>query len=799
MKLTRQLYKLRVTICAVLFSCASAMAQNGTAQELQNKFTQYQLQALQEKIFVHTDKTFYLCGEVIWFKIYNVDEAFNKPIDISKVAYAEIIAEDQKPVMQAKIGLQNGTGTGSFIIPSSLPSGSYKLRSYTSRMKNFSADFYFEQALTIVNTLKSPVLKAASPSPVYHVDFFPEGGNLVNGINSKVAFKITDQYGNGIDAGGYVISGRDTVTRISTLKFGMGNFLMTPQKGSSYQAVLKINDTTILQNLPAAYENGYAMNVTEQAATGQLSVTVTASSQMNNLPVYLFVHTRHLVKEVLTAQLTDNKVVFELNKQKLGDGISHLTVFNASRQPVCERLYFKRPSARLQINVQTNQQSYAPREKIAISLQATGKQAQPLTADMSMAVVMIDSLQPMQFADIHNWLLLQSELPGKIESAAYYFTDSSAVATEALNNLLLTQGWRRFKWNEVLAGNAPAFEFITENEGPVISGTLTDKKTGAVQKNILTTLTVPGENFELRSAVSHADGSIRFNVNDFYSSNEIILQTANAADSAIKINITNPFSEKFSTLPFAPFSLTEKWKEALLYRSINTQADNAYLIDKKRQAFATPVIDTNVFYGKTEKQYYLDDYTRFITMDEVMREFVVDVRVRKQTDGYQFRVVNGAYKILFEQDPLVLIDGLPVSNLDKLMVLDPLKIKRIDVATHKHYLGPLTSEGIVSYRTYQGDLGGYELDPNAVVIAYDGLQRQREFYAPVYETAAQKETRLPDVRNVLYWSPDIKTPDSGKQMVSFYTSDIKSNFAIIVQGITADGLSGSGVAVFSVK
>jgi len=310
---------------------------------------------------------------------------------------------------------------------------------------------------------------------------------------------------------------------------------------------------------------------------------------------------------------------------------------------------------------------------------------------------------------------------------------------------------------------------------------------------------VPGENFELRSASSRNDGSIRFNLNDFYSGNEIVLQPANAADSNNKISISNPFSDRFSTAAFPLFNLPEKWKDQLLYRSINAQADNAYLVEKKRQAFTMPAIDTNVFYGKTEKQYYLDDYTRFITMDEVMREFVVDVRVRKQAEGYQFRVVNGAYKSLFDQDPLVLIDGIPVSRLDKIMALDPLKIKRIDVATHRHYLGPLTSDGIVSYRTYEGDLGGYELDPSSVVIAYEGLQRQREFYAPVYETAAQKESRVPDLRNVLYWLPNVKTAEGGKQQVSFYASDIKANFAVIVQGLTATGLCGSAVTTFAVK
>jgi hypothetical protein len=328
---------------------------------------------------------------------------------------------------------------------------------------------------------------------------------------------------------------------------------------------------------------------------------------------------------------------------------------------------------------------------------------------------------------------------------------------------------------------------------------LVDRKTGLPQKNILTTLTIPGEAFELRSALSRQDGSIFFNVNDFYSNNEVIIQNVNAADSTAKINISSPFSDKFSLSPFPQFTLTDKWKDQLLYRSINAQADNSYLIDKKRLAFTDLVVDSNVFYGNAEKQYYLDDYTRFITMEEVMREFVLDVRVRKQPDGYQFRVANTPLRTLFDQDPLVLIDGLPVSNVNKIIAFDPLKIKKIEVVSHKHYLGPLIAEGVVSFKTYQGDLGGYELDPNAIVVEYEGLQRQREFYSPVYETQNEKESRIPDLRNLLYWSPSVKTSKDGKQQLSFYTSDLKANFAIVVQGLTSDGLSGSSVTTFSVN
>ena len=801
MKHSRHLHKHLLFLLSVMNIGIAALPQQvQEAAALEEQFTRYQLQVLQEKIFVHTDKTFYLTGETLWFKLYTVDESFNRPLGISKVAYVEVISEDQKPVMQAKILLNGGTGNGSFIIPSSVASGNYRLRAYTSRMKNFSADYYFEQTVAIANTVKEPAYREPAPGPQYRVDFFPEGGNMVNGISGTVAFKITDQYGSGINAAGYLVNSRgDTLSRIQTLQGGMGSFQLQPQKNVSCYAVFAVNGTPLKQALPAAYDEGYAMHLKEDAATGMLTVSVAVSTGFNYQPLYLFVHSSHLAKQLLTAKPVDGRASFSVDKNKLGDGISQITIFNADRQPVCERLYFKKPLQKLLVQAKVDQPSGASRQKITVDITTTSQLAAPAAANLSVAVFMIDSLQPLQYQDIHAWMLLQSELAGTIESPGYYFTDSSAVAAEALNNLLLTQGWRRFKWEDVLHNRPPAFSFVTENEGPVISGTLTDKKNNLPQKNIPATLTVPGNNFELRGAVSSESGSIHFNLNDFYSSNELIIAPVNAADSAVKISVTNPFSDRYSAFPLPAFSLPVKWKDQLLNRSINTQADNAYLAERRKASFAPLAADSNSFYGKPEKQYNLDEYTRFTTMEEVMKEFVTDLRVRKQEQGYQFRVVNNSLKEFFELPPLVLIDGVPVSNIDKVMALDPLKFRQIDVVTHRHFLGTLVSDGIVSYKSYQGDLGGYELDPNAIVVEYEGLQRQRVFYAPVYETVSQKAQRIPDLRNVLCWMPDVNTGPDGRQQCSFYTSDVHARFAVVVQGLTAQGWCGSGVTTFTVN
>src|SRR5688500_646714 len=241
------------------------MAQD-IAEAIPDRFKQYQKLSFQEKMYVHTDKSFYLAGEIIWFKVYNVDGTFHQPSNLSKVAYLEVLDNDNKPVMQGKIALKKGKGNGSFYLPASINSGNYRVRAYTNWMKNFSADYYFEKPLTIVNSLKPLTLPKPDTTLRYYAAFFPEGGNLVNDVESKVAFKVTDRYGKGVDCKGILLAdNNDTLLAFHSLQFGMGHFSFTPQANRRYKAVIFISGgPTILQEMPAAYEQGFVMQLQEE-------------------------------------------------------------------------------------------------------------------------------------------------------------------------------------------------------------------------------------------------------------------------------------------------------------------------------------------------------------------------------------------------------------------------------------------------------------------------------------------------------------------------------------------------------
>jgi hypothetical protein len=363
---------------------------------------------------------------------------------------------------------------------------------------------------------------------------------------------------------------------------------------------------------------------------------------------------------------------------------------------------------------------------------------------------------------------------------------------------MLTHGWRRFQWADVLQNKVPAFDFVPEYEGHIITGKITDKRSGLAVENALTYLSAPGYRFELGSSVSNKAGQLQFDINNFYGKNEIVVQTDTRKDSSYRLDVMSPFAEKFSSGPMADLYLSENMQQDLVSRSVGMQVQNAFLGDSL-QKFETPKMgDSTPFYGVADRKYFLDEYTRFTTMEEVMREYIAGVSIHKRKQKFYFRVLNEPYQNTFDDDPLILMDGVPVFDATKIIEMDPLKVKKIEVVSRKYFLGAMESSGIVSYSTYKGDLEGYQLDPNALVLEYDGLQLKREFYSPVYKTAEQQASHVPDFRNLLYWSPDIRPDAGGKKQISFFTSDRQGKYLLLIEGINRDGKACSQKVQFDV-
>jgi hypothetical protein len=788
--------KIFVFLVFITLLLPSVNGQERQLDTLKSKFHAYRLDALQEKIYAHTDRMLYLTGETMWFKLYYVDGTLHKPLNVSKVAYIEILDKANLPVLQGKVQLSEGGGNGSFFLPASLSTGNYTFRVYTNWMKNFSPEFYFSQTFTIINPFIKPELTSAKSEISYRADFFPEGGNLVAGIQSKIGFRITDISGRGKNVKGYLLNGnRDTLVSFAPSKFGIGHFLFTPSEDQQYSIVIK-DDRGRSSTHPFVTVNdaGYVMQLKDSGSF--LNVRVTAKD-VDEPFVYLFAHARQVIAHAGFQILQRHKAVFSIKKADLPEGITHVTLFNGDLQPLCERLYFKSPEKRLDISVRSNQQVYSQRRKVSIDI-GTVSRGKGGPANVSMAVFRVDSMSTNQRTGLYEYLWLTADLTGEIESPEYYFDPANSNATMHIDNLMLTHGWRRFDWKDVLEKTREKTH-IPEHNGHIITGSVT--KDGKYERGVLTYLASPGNIIRAYGSRSDDQGAVRYEIKDFYGPRKIIIQPHTDSANHYEIKIQNPFSTAYSRPPRPLVVIPGDVKSNLLQRSIAMQVQDVYYYEQYGNRFLNPKIDSSAFYGKADATFFLDDYTRFQVMEEVMREYVPGVFVRKRRDGFHLILVDIVHGGVLSGDPMVLLDGVPVFDVDDIMAVDPLRIRKLEVVKRQYYFGPAVFSGIVSYSTYPKDteLGGIKLNPQTITMNYDGLQLKRQFHNPQYNTDPERNNRLPDQRYLLYWNADIATDAEGRQQVEFYTSDVEGNYLIMVEGMSKDGFAGSSQLKFSVK
>jgi hypothetical protein len=792
----RKLFPVSVFL-AVLFSTAIAQAQQSQLDSIRRKFKDYRDVTFQEKLFVHVDQNFYLTGEILWLRIFSVDGVVHRPSTMSKVAFVELLDRSGSPVVQTKIQLGEHGGQGSVFIPATLASGNYTLRVYTQWMRNFSPDYYFHKEVTVVNPFVRPDNLMVANAAKTTVEFFPEGGNLVSGVKTRVGFKISNTLGESMSGNGFVIrNSTDTVATFSPLKFGLGSFYFTPAPNEEYKCTfVDESGNSSSHPLPKVNGNGYAMHLSDSGANLlKIRVNLAGVDKSSLTYTYLFVHARQSIALAEAKPIYPNEAVYVIPKGNLPEGISHFTVFDDQQRPVCERLYFKAPVNPLTLGLSTDQTSYTTRRKVSLNVTSAANSS-AVPADVSLSVFRLDSLSSGNREDILAYLYLQSDLKGTIESPEYYFS-KDADAAAAADNLMLTHGWRRFSWENILKRKTE-IRFIPEVRSHLITGKVS-KSDGSPVPGVLTYLSSPGKLVNVYGARSNEDGLVHFEVRDFWGPRRLIFQTDTSQDSTYNLSINNPYDESKSPAPIKPFVLPAALEEKLSARSLSMQVQDIYYREVNDRVVAVKN-DSTGFFGQPDETYNLDDYTRFPVMEEVMREYVPGVLVRKRRSGFHFLVVDRLNKGILNGDPLVLLDGMPVFDVDQIMAFDPLKIKKLEVVTRNFYVGPLRLPGIVSYSTYTGDLAGFTMDPRSIVINYEGLQSQREFYSPRYDSQKEKSSRLPDQRTLLHWVPSIRTNEDGKATVDFYTSDTTGEFMIVAHGLGMNGKAATAVQKFVVK
>ena len=773
-------------------------SQNGiSVPDINNAYSRSENQYIQEKLYVHTDKDSYLAREILWFRMYFLDGFYNRQGSFSKIAYVEILDKNNLAVVQQKVSLKAGESFGSLVIPTSLPSGMYKFRAYSTWMRNFGAEGFFEKPIRILNPNMLENDSTTTKMPGYDIQFFPEGGNLVQNLPNKVGFRMTDRFGKGQDFESLLVSSNgDTLLKFRPLHMGLGNFTFTPVPGLLYRAIIQSpNGKQIVKELPVPYPSGLVMSI-KKNTDSQVVVKVVSSTDMDMQTVYLFVNSTRAALPVKKGQLSNRQAEFFIKPAELQDGISRITLFNQEGQPVCERLFFKYPENKFLISAASDQ-AYSTRKKINLDLQTRDQSGNPVPANMSLAVYRIDSLQTVDESDITSYYYLNAGL-GPVESPAFYFRDTVKSKEEYIDNLMLTHGWRKYNWEQLMKGKSFSPLYTPELNGHIISGKVVNGKTHMAVPDADTYLSIPSGRTQFRVTTSDSKGVVKFEVTDFYGSQELISQVNTKKDTISQVEISNPFSQEYSAFPVPAFSAPSKFSTTLLDQSIHEQVQHIY-DGPKLNRFDTQPVDTNSFYVVPDEKYVLDDYTRFITMEEVIREYVKSSKLMKKRNNFNLYLFDLPHDAFFSDEPLILIDGVPFFDTDEFFQQDPKKIRRLDLVNREYAVGEQSFDGILNATTYPGDLDGIQLNAHATIIDYPGIPEQREFFSPKYETEKQMNSHLPDFRTLLYWSPEMISGADGKTGAGFYSSDLPGKYAVVVQGLSENGVPGSQVIFFNVK
>ncbi|WP_266367531.1 TonB-dependent receptor [Tellurirhabdus rosea] len=786
------------------------------------RLTAYNQTLPREKVYLHTDRPYYAAGETIWLKGYLFDGSSHVADSVSRVLYVDLVNVDTRKVVVNKVyRAQYGYATGEILLPDSMVAGNYLLRAYTGWMRNFSQDEYFQKPLTIFRPNQPPTsaTTAAKAELKPDLQIFPEGGQLVEGLEGRVGFKIVGPTGKGLDMTGYVLNAaKDTIAGFQGMHLGMGFFNLTPEPGQEYTAYLNVPDgPRYSYPLPKASPQGFVMMVDNVSNRDNIRVFI-----RNNKPAAttgnftLAAQCRGQIVHIAQGDIAKKSSISTIPRSKLPEGVIHLTLFDEQNRPVCERLVFADKGERLKVAITPSKATYAPREKVELDLAVTDPEGKPVRTNLSLAVV--DGGQVLEkepyAADLSTYLLLSSDLRGTIEQPGYYFDPKNADRMQKLDLLMMTQGWRRFTWEEVLKDTYAAARFPVE-PGLSLTGQVLRPSQKIAGKVKLTLLFIrPDSTREL--LMDETDETGRFGIYDlnFSDSSKVFIQSlTQKGGSNLKITIDNLFSPTvdlvkvpYNPIQFRPDELADYLKRAKEYQEIERQIRRnrevllqEVTIRKKREQPQ----DSRKIYGQADVTVKVDQINSagaFSVLD-ILRGRVAGLTISGPPTSPVVQI-RGAANFQGVVEPLFLLDGMPVSK-ESVLGIPATDVETVDVlkGASAAIFGSQAGGGVIAILTKRGGANydwSKDRTPGTLVADLHGYNAVREFYAPKYDQPKPEDVR-PDFRPTLLWSPMITTDADGKASVSFFASDARSVLRVQAEGAATDGRPGIGRAVLTVR
>ena len=649
---------------------------------------------------------------------------------------------------------------------------------------------------TVVKTVP---IKATSSD--VDVQFFPESGNLVNGIRSKVAFKAVGADGLGVDITGSVVSNANVeVAKISTQHLGMGVFSLFPESGKSYSAKITFPDGSAKTlELPKASDQGFVLGLNSDPEFINIRINVSNETfkQKQGTEIMVIGQSGGDVYYTAKSQLLSQSFSAKIPKNRFPSGIAQFTLFTQEGQPMNERIIFVQNPDQLNVAV-SSPETTSPRQKVDLNFTVLNKAKAPVVGSFSVAVTdeMKMPVDENKENTILSDLLLTSDIKGYIEQPNYYFAHPTEKTQADLDVLMLTQGYRRFAWSLLMGNSFPPITFQPE-KSMEISGFVKTLGGKPLAKSKVTLFTTTKGAF-LLDTVTDANGRFKFDNLIFPDSIRFVIQARGASGRKnVEVTLDNvppQFVTKNKNAPDVSVNLDTELAGYLRNSKIQYDDLRKYGLVNRTIILKEVTISEKKEPVKNSANLNGSGNADQIVNGDIFRQMgcaTIDQCLQGRLLGVIFRGGIPYSTRSFNQPMQIILDGVYVDS-NYLQSIPPTDVATIEVLRSGGYTaiyGGRGGGGVLLITTRRGNDPSYVSQiytPGIVTYSPKGFTNTKEFYSPQYDDPKTNKV-VADLRTTIYWKPNLITDAAGKASFSFFNADSKATYRVVIEGIDDEG------------
>jgi len=766
-------------ILSVLLSFPGLFLNAQNIFSLKEKTDKYLERYSQQKVYLHFDKQNYFAGDNIWFKAYVIDAVNHKPDTLESALYVELFDTKGFLVKKEIIHIQKGYGKGDLVLPDSLSEGNYLLRAYTPWMLNFQEDFHFTRNFFIQNPEEKNFISRRTrrenrginreldqKSKEYSFSFFPEGGNLIYGLENRLAYHVQNSLGEGVDVRAELLNSAGNT--ISTFKTsdnfsGRGVTKFTPLDSERY--IIKVtfpNGRT--QNYPIRniQSSGFVLNVLPKDDSFSISVSGKPVSFDSNL--YLVVHTRGAIHKFIEI---DGDQKFQIKNDDLPFGISAAALFDQNARLISERLFFNYPRQVKDIVLQASKAN----KGFIIQIEAPDYPMDSTT--FSISVAGSSGLNPIQFHEnIITRFLLTSDLNFRVENPLKYFTEYS-LANNSIDLLMISSGWERINWPDIMKEKTPEIVFRKLDGFPIFGNIEPTDESKEFDRYSFEVTLKHGDDLTVRSTITDRQGDFKFE--DIQEHGEF-----EAAIGVLGLQESQPRYLELFPVAIDDSKMDANWQFRELQERRSRNWTRVSLRSRESSDRRIDIADNLSYsYGSPDQIIYIKkNDQRFRNMRDILISQAPGILI----DGNTI-VIRGRGSINLGNQPLIKVDGQVYSSF-QFLNLPPMEISHIEI-----YKGP--SASIFGVRGGNGAIVAHSRRSSVarqIILEYilSGFYIPRNF-EPADLDSNNNFSDHPEYFYTISWNPSVKLDESGQMNMQLEVPDGLENLHIILEGVDATG------------